>query len=215
MLLECLRKMTEYTLNKLCPNFIKAWQFSPLANIWLHSLQNAFMSTYCKFWCISEVYLKFSQSNTMGVSLAFKSLTKLRDMMDLAGMTLASGWVYIARPHSTYAILSLIRYDWHIRDDYKGDFHVWALHFTWPIGALLMTSQFNVQRWWWRHNRPAIVTCTQINSLDIKNNAWVTVNNDILVTSGVICQWFSRVTKSRVKIIGKSHHEWRKNRYSR
>ena len=28
---------------------------------------------------------------------------------------------------------------------------------------------------------------------DIKNNAWVTVNNDFLVTSGVICQWFSRV----------------------
>ena len=130
----------------------------------------------------------------MGVSLAFKSLTKLRDMMDLAGMTLASGWVYIARHHSTYAILSLIRYDWHIRDDYKGDFHAWALHFTWPIGALLMTSQFNVQRWWWRHNRPAIVTCTQINSLDIKNNAWVTVNNDFLVTSGVICQWFDEVT---------------------
>ena len=32
---------------------------------------------------------------------------------------------------------------------------------------------------------------------DIKNNAWVTVNNDFLVTSEVICQWFSRVTKSR------------------
>ena len=30
----------------------------------------------------------------------------------------------------------------------------------------------------------------------IKNNAWVTVNNNFLVTSGVICQWFSRVTKS-------------------
>ena len=34
--------------------------------------------------------------------------------------------------------------------------------------------------------------------------------NDFLVTSGVICQWFSRVTKSRVKIIGKSPHEWPK-----
>ena len=45
---------------------------------------------------------------------------------------------------------------------------------------------------------------------DIKNNAWVTVNNDFLVTSGVICQWFSRVKKSRVKIIGKSPHEWPK-----
>ena len=45
---------------------------------------------------------------------------------------------------------------------------------------------------------------------DIKNDAWVTVNNDFLVTSGVICQWFSRVTKSLVKIIGKSPHEWPK-----
>ena len=45
----------------------------------------------------------------------------------------------------------------------------------------------------------------------IKNNAWVTVNNDFLVTSHeVICQWFSLVTKSRVKIIGKSRHEWPK-----
>ena len=49
----------------------------------------------------------------------------------------------------------------------------------------------------------------------IKNNAWVTVNNDFGVTSDAICQWFSRVTKSRVKIIGKLHHEWPKNRYSR
>ena len=50
---------------------------------------------------------------------------------------------------------------------------------------------------------------------DIKNNARVTVNNDFGVMSEAICQWFSRVTKSRVKIIGKSHHEWPKNRYSR
>ena len=54
------------------------------------------------------------------------------------------------------------------------------------------------------------------NSLyeDIKNNAWVTMNNDLGVTSEAICQLFSRVTKSRVKIIGKSHHEWPQNRYS-
>ena len=43
---------------------------------------------------------------------------------------------------------------------------------------------------------------------DVKNNAWVTVNNDFLVTSEVICQWFSRVTKSRGKFFGKSPHEW-------
>ena len=45
---------------------------------------------------------------------------------------------------------------------------------------------------------------------DIKNNAWVTVNNDFSVTSGVICQWFSRVTSSLVKIIGKTPLEWPK-----
>ena len=38
----------------------------------------------------------------------------------------------------------------------------------------------------------------------IKNNAWVTVNNDFGVTSEAIFLWFSRVTKSQVKIIGKS-----------
>ena len=45
---------------------------------------------------------------------------------------------------------------------------------------------------------------------DIKNNAWVTVNNDFFVTSEAIRQWFSRVTKSRVKIIAESPHEWQK-----
>ena len=44
----------------------------------------------------------------------------------------------------------------------------------------------------------------------INNNAWVTVNNDFGLTSEAICQIFSRVTKSRVKTIGKSHHEWPK-----
>ena len=48
----------------------------------------------------------------------------------------------------------------------------------------------------------------------VKNNAWVTINNDIGVTSEAICQSFSRVTKSRLKIIGKSHHEWPQNHYS-
>ena len=33
----------------------------------------------------------------------------------------------------------------------------------------------------------------------IKNNAWVTVNNDFFVTSEAIRQWFSRVTKSEWK----------------
>ena len=48
----------------------------------------------------------------------------------------------------------------------------------------------------------------------VKNNAWVTVNNDFCVMSEAICQRFSWVAKSRVKIIGKSHHEWPKNHYS-
>ena len=72
---------------------------------------------------------------------------------------------------------------------------------------------------WWLHHvaTPEIGIKTNSSAVieDIKNNAWVTVNDDFLVTSGVICQWFSRVTKSRVKIIGKSPHEWQKNRYSR
>ena len=38
---------------------------------------------------------------------------------------------------------------------------------------------------------------------EIKNNSCVTVNNDFWVTSEAICQNFSRVTWSLVKIIGK------------
>ena len=59
------------------------------------------------------------------------------------------------------------------------------------------------------------VGCCCFSTKSIRNNAWVTVNNDFLVMSEVICQWFLRVTASRVKIIGKSHQEWPKNRYSR
>ena len=59
---------------------------------------------------------------------------------------------------------------------------------------------------WWLSARLQYLQC--ISNGDIKNNAWVTVNNDFWVTSEAICQWFSQVTKSRVKIIGKSHHEW-------
>ena len=35
----------------------------------------------------------------------------------------------------------------------------------------------------------------------IKNNAWVTMNNEFWVTSEAICQWFSRVTSES--------HEWK------
>ena len=42
------------------------------------------------------------------------------------------------------------------------------------------------------------------------NIAWVTVKNDFFVTGEVICQWFSLVTSSLAKIIGKSPHSWPK-----
>ena len=42
------------------------------------------------------------------------------------------------------------------------------------------------------------------------NNTFVTLNNDILVTREVICQWFSFVTSSLVKLIAKSSHSWSK-----
>ena len=38
-----------------------------------------------------------------------------------------------------------------------------------------------------------------VDIVDIKNNAWVTVNNDFFITTEVICQWFSQVTKSQWK----------------
>ena len=41
------------------------------------------------------------------------------------------------------------------------------------------------------------------------------MNNDFWVTRGAIYQWFSLVTSSLVKIIGKSPHSWPKSRYSR
>ena len=50
---------------------------------------------------------------------------------------------------------------------------------------------------------------------ELKNNAGVAMNNDLEVTREAICQLFSRVTKSRVKIICKSPHELPNNRYSR
>ena len=40
----------------------------------------------------------------------------------------------------------------------------------------------------------------------IKNNAWVTVDNDFWTR----VRWFFRATKSRVTIIGKSRNEWPK-----
>ena len=65
------------------------------------------------------------------------------------------------------------------------------LVFVWRVVARVITT---ITQWWEKKT----------------NNALVTVNNDFWVTSDAICHWFSRVTKSQVKIIGKSHHEWPK-----
>ena len=51
------------------------------------------------------------------------------------------------------------------------------------------------------------MTCKKLN------NMWVTMKT-IFVSIEAIQEWFSRVTKSRVKIIAESPHEW-KHRYSR
>ena len=59
-------------------------------------------------------------------------------------------------------------------------------------------------QWLW----PNYCKCNSLGV--IKNNAWFTVNNDFFVASEAIRQWFSRVTKSRVKIIAESPHEWQK-----
>ena len=65
-------------------------------------------------------------------------------------------------------------------------------------GSVLSNHWINYSQYWMANRR------------DIKNNAWVTVNNDFLVTSEEIRRWFSRVTKSRVKILAESPHEWQK-----
>ena len=61
---------------------------------------------------------------------------------------------------------------------------------------------------------PRISIVGSLENKNIKNNAWVTVNNDFWVMSEAICQWFSRVTKSQVKIIAESLHEWQKSLFA-
>ena len=62
---------------------------------------------------------------------------------------------------------------------------------------------------WRRPMMVKLLSCLLTHIHDVKNNAWVTVNNDFWFTSEAICQLYSRATKSQVKIIGKSPHEWR------
>ena len=45
------------------------------------------------------------------------------------------------------------------------------------------------------------------------NNTFVALNDNFWVTNDAICQWFSLVTVSLLKIIGKSAHSWPKNCY--
>ena len=44
----------------------------------------------------------------------------------------------------------------------------------------------------------------------IENNVWISMNNDFFVTSEAIRQWFSWMTKARVKIIAVAPHKWQK-----
>ena len=78
--------------------------------------------------------------------------------------------------------------------------------------AQMASNAENVSIWWRHHGK---FNWISRSFDDIYNNAWGIVNYDFWVTSHTICQWLSRVTKSRVKIIGKPHHEWLQNRYSR
>ena len=79
--------------------------------------------------------------------------------------------------------------------------------------SLWLLVRLSLPDWIWNQTRVSRSSHWVLNEL--KNNAWVTVNNDFWVMSEGFCQWFLRVTKSRVKIIGKSPHEWPQNRYSR
>ena len=67
-------------------------------------------------------------------------------------------------------------------------------------------------RQWW--NELSVIVFSRIVCSGHKmackkwNNTFVTMNNDSFVSCEVICQWFSLVTLSLVKIIGKSPHSW-------
>ena len=88
---------------------------------------------------------------------------------------------------------------------------------TWHV-SLPHLQAMGVYCTWRKVTKVIMKSCCMLahktGSWDRKNNAQVTMNNDFWVMSEEICQWFSRVTKSRVKIIGKSHHKWHKNHYS-
>ena len=98
----------------------------------------------------------------------------------------------------------------------------------WRHNASTYHSRDVTDELWWRHNansendnlwrqwrkeRSMIVFCRIMCSghrivCEKYNHASVTVNNDFGGTRDAICQWFSLVTSSLVKIVGKSPHLW-------
>ena len=102
------------------------------------------------------------------------------------------------RHESTYIILFLTRHNESINEYKTTSFthrprvsHARFSFCWWRHNRLLMTSQ-------WPDNCDAITWIVISNSLDIKNNAWVTVNNDFL---------------SRVRRFGNDLHEWRSHEW--
>ena len=80
--------------------------------------------------------------------------------------------------------------------------------------VLVVLESHMILSWWWRFKFTQITSFEKKKCLKymqgIKNNAWVTVNNDFFVTSEAIRLWFSLVTSSLVKIIAESPHSWQK-----
>ena len=76
-----------------------------------------------------------------------------------------------------------------------------------PVPHVRVTSQINCGNvTLLSQKRPPLATMAK-SAIDKKwNNTFVTVNNDFWVTRDAICQWYSLVTSSLVKIIGKSPH---------
>ena len=67
-------------------------------------------------------------------------------------------------------------------------------------------------RWLFLSELCVEITLTRVRNKTIHSLPLIKI---FLLTREVICQWFSLVTSSLVKIIGKSPHSWPKNLYSR
>ena len=71
--------------------------------------------------------------------------------------------------------------------------------------SFVVISSDNIRSVWSR-----ISTTDKGIMWEIWNYVWVTVNTDCFVTREAIRQWFSRVTKSRVKIFAELPHKLKK-----